>query len=163
VQPEAKISFPGYEPGLLEMLMKIEEVLTPDAAEERVAALEKRVRDMDALVKGLMAELIDLKTATMAITRQARERTSPGSVQETVVSAPAESPSIAVSSGGTTVIRPKGAGLQDAPAEPAMARIMQADGTMKMEPRYGDKKTTDTTSGSGRIPKNRSVGSRKDP
>lgn len=146
--------------------MKIEEVLTPDAAEERVAALEKRVRDMDALVKGLMAELIDLKTTTMAITRQARERTSPGPVQEPVVAAPAESPSVGATSGGTTVIRPKGAGMQDAPAapaEPAMARIMQADGTMKMEPRYGDKKTTDTTSGSGRMPKNRSVGTRKDP
>jgi hypothetical protein len=145
--------------------MRIEEVLTPDAAEERVAALEKRVRDMDALVKGLMAELLDLKTATMAITRQARERTSQGPVQETVVAGPSESPSIAVSSGGTTVIRPKGAGIQDAPAapaEPAMARIMQADGTMKMEPRYGDKKTVDTSSGSGRMPKNRSVGNKKD-
>jgi len=145
--------------------MRIEEVLTPDAAEERVAALEKRVRDMDALVKGLMAELLDLKTATMAITRQARERISPGPVQETVVAGPPEAPSIAVSSGGTTVIRPRGAGMEDAPAapaEPAMARIMQADGTMKMEPRYGDKKTTDTTSGSGRMPKSRSVGNKKD-
>jgi hypothetical protein len=145
--------------------MRIEEVLTPDAAEERVAALEKRVRDMDALVKGLMAELLDLKTATMAITRQARERTIPGPVLETVVAAPSESPSIAVSSGGTTVIRPKGASLQDAPAapaEPAMARIMQADGTMKMEPRYGDKRTVDTSSGSGRMPKNRPVGNKKD-
>ena len=145
--------------------MRIEEVLTPDAAEERVAALEKRVRDMDALVKGLMAELLDLKTATMAITRQARERTGPGPVQETVVAGTSESPSIVASTGSTTVIRPKGAGLQDAPAapaEPAMARIMQADGTMKMEPRYGDKKTTDTSSGSGRMPKSRSAGSRKD-
>jgi hypothetical protein len=145
--------------------MRIEEVLTPDAAEERVAALEKRVRDMDALVKGLMAELLDLKTATMAITRQARERTGPVVVQETVAAAPSQSPPVAVSSGGTTVIRPKVAVQQDAPAapaEPAMARIMQADGTMKMEPRYGDKKTTDTTSGSGRMPKNRSVGNRKD-
>ena len=138
--------------------MRIEEVLTPDAAEERVAALEKRVRDMDALVKGLMAELLDLKTATMAITRQARERTGPGPVQETVVAGPPESPSIAASSGGTTVIRPKGAGLQGgpaAPAEPAMARIMQADGTMKLEPRFGDKNQTSSSGGYGLNQKSR--------
>jgi hypothetical protein len=34
-----------------------------------------------------------------------------------------------------------GESRQDVPAEPAMVRIMQADGTMKMEPRYGDQNT----------------------
>jgi hypothetical protein len=43
-----------------------------------------------------------------------------------------------------------------------MVQIMQADGTMKLEARYGDKKTVSTSAGSGRIPKVRSPG-RKNP
>jgi hypothetical protein len=64
--------------------------------------------------------------------------------QGTVTTGPPASQPVAVSSDGSTVIRPKGVSRQDVPdtpAEPAMARIMQADGTMKMEIRYGNKKT----------------------
>ena len=120
------------------------EILTTGDEDERIAVLEKQVRDMEALVKGLIAELLDLKTVTMAMSRQDGERKRQELKQGTVVTGLSASPPVAVSSDDSTVIRPEGVSQQDAPdtpAKPAMARIMQADGTMKMEPRYGNKKT----------------------
>ena len=143
-QSDAKITFPGNEPDIQETLITSMEISTTGEEEERIAALEKRVRDMEALVKGLIAELLDLKTVTMAMSRQDGERSRQELEQGTVVTAPSASPPVTVSSDGSTAIRPKGVSQQDvpdAPAEPAMARIMQSDGTMKLEPRYGNKKT----------------------
>jgi hypothetical protein len=128
------------------------EISTNGEAEERIAALERRVRDMEALVKGLTAELLDLKTVARGMVRRDGERSGRELKQGTVVrgttspalAEPSASPSVDVPAGDRTVIRPKGAGQQDgkdAPAEPAMVRIMQSDGTMKMEPRRGNKKT----------------------
>jgi len=127
------------------------EISTTGDAEERVAALERRVRDMDALVRGLTAELLDLKTVAMAMTREDRERSRQelrqGSVAQVTISpvqaSLPDSPVPEDSADERTVIRPKGSGRQDEPvatAEPAMVRIMQSDGTMKLEPRYGNKK-----------------------
>jgi hypothetical protein len=127
------------------------EISTSGEAEERIAILEKRVRDMEALVKGLIAELLDLKTVATGLSRQDGERSRQALKQgtDTQDTLSGERAGLSVSStvdvpaDGSTVIRPK-AVLQDAPAapaEPAMARIMQADGTMKMEIRYGNKKT----------------------
>ncbi|HSQ92832.1 MAG TPA: hypothetical protein VLL74_00890 [Methanoregula sp.] len=112
--------------------------------EERIAALEQRVRNMDALVKGIVAEMLDLKTVAMAISRQDAERDMREPVKGTDAPVPAASLSENNPSEGRTVIRQKAASPQDvmpAPAEPAMVRIMQPDGTMKLEPRYGSKKT----------------------
>jgi hypothetical protein len=146
------ITFPGNEPDLQEKLITIMEISANGEAEERIAALEKRVRDMEALVKGLTAELLDLKTAARGMSRQQGERSRQELKQGTVVRSttpPAlAGPSVSLPESdpadNVTVIRPKGAPRQDvpdAPAEPAMARIMQSDGTMKMEPRRGNKKT----------------------
>jgi hypothetical protein len=167
VQPEAESPYPGNGHDTQETLITTMEITETIDEEARIAALENRVRYLDALVKGLVAELMDLKTVAMGMSRQDGERSRQERRQATVVRgttppAPGD-PSDAVSSDGSVVVRPKGESRQDAPAEPAMARIMQADGTMKMEPRYGDKKTVDTSSGSGRIPKGRSAGSRKNP
>jgi uncharacterized membrane protein len=112
--------------------------------EERIAALEQRVRNMDALVKGIVAELLDLKTVAMAISRQDAERDMRELVKGTGAPVPSASPSESNPYEGRTVIRQKAASPQEvmpAPAEPAMVRIMQPDGTMKLEPRYGSKKT----------------------
>jgi hypothetical protein len=112
--------------------------------EERIAVLEKRVRDMEALIRGLIAELVDLKTVTMAVSRQDGKRDGQESKQGTVVTVPSATPPVAVSSDGSTIIRPIKVSQENfpgTPVEPAMVRIMQADGTMKMEPRYGNKKT----------------------
>jgi hypothetical protein len=152
VQSEATIPFPGNGPDTRENLIMSMENPANNEAEERIATLERRVRDMEALVKGLTAELLDLRTVAMAMSRQDGDRGRKEMKQGTVVRGttppapadPSESPSVVVPAEERTVIRPKGAGQQDvpdAPAEPAMVRIMQSDGTMKMEPRRGNKRT----------------------
>ncbi|MFA4824839.1 MAG: hypothetical protein WC593_06730 [Methanoregula sp.] len=116
------------------------------ATEDRIAALEKKMREMEALVKGLTQELLDLKSVSMKMSKQTEERSrqelkrAPTVVQgsQPYPAAEAGSPS----SGGSTVVMRKGARQPDvpaAPAEPAMDMIMQQDGTMKLEPRRGDK------------------------
>jgi hypothetical protein len=126
------------------------EISTDNEAEERIAILEKRVRDMDALLKGLTAEILDLKAASMAFSRQDAERSrrqlKQAVIQGTMSSAPADSssaPSAAIPTDDSTAVPAARVSAEDAPVappEPAMVRIMQQDGTMKLEPRYGKKK-----------------------
>ena len=112
--------------------------------EDRIAALEKRLREMEALVKGLLEELLDFRAVTMTMSRQiaedSRQALKEGpivrGITSPVLAGPSTPPSIAAPSDGSTVIRSRGARQSDvpvAPAEPAMARIMQSDGTMKFE------------------------------
>jgi hypothetical protein len=120
--------------------MRIMEITPAGEEEERIAALENRVRNLDALVRGLIAEMLDIKTVAMAFSRQDGERTSQEPEHGTVVATPSASPPVAVAAAGSTVVRSRGSRQKDlpaTPAEPRMVRIMQADGTMKMEPRYG--------------------------
>jgi outer membrane biosynthesis protein TonB len=127
------------------------EILTTAEQEERIAALEKRVRDMEALVRGLTSELLDLKTVAMAMSRQDKERSRQELkkgiiVQETLSPEPAvqpESPTTPAPAEEKIVIRPKSAQKQEEPAaspEANMVRIMQSDGTFKLEPRRGNRK-----------------------
>jgi len=116
------------------------------ATEDRIAALEKKMREMEALVKGLTQELLDLKSVAMKMSKQTEERS-----RQELKRAPSVvtgSPSYQAadagsqSSSGSTVVMRKGARQPDVPAtppEPAMDLIMQQDGTMKLEPRRGDK------------------------
>jgi hypothetical protein len=127
------------------------------ATEDRIATLEKKVREMEALVKGLTQELLDLKSVAMKMNKQSEER-SRQELKRTgpiVTGAPAPSPALAQSpsSTGSTVIRPKGARQPEAPAappQPEMDMIMQPDGTMKLEPRRGDKDYIVASAGYGK-------------
>ena len=118
---------------------------TGAATEDRIAALEKKMREMEALVKGLTQELLDLKSVTMKMSKQTDERSRQELKRGPIVqqgSQPLQHPLPSPSSSGSTVIRPKGARQPEAPAappEPVMDMIMQPDGTMKLEPRRGDK------------------------
>ena len=47
---------------------------TGPATEERIAAIEKKMRDIEALVKGLTQELLDLKSVAMKMNKQTEER-----------------------------------------------------------------------------------------
>ncbi len=116
------------------------------ATEDRIAALEKKMRDMEALVKGLTGELLDLKSIAMKMSKQTDERIKQDLRRPAAIVQGAQpSPSADVagsSSGGSTVVMRKGARQPDVPAtppEPVMDMIMQQDGTMKLEPRRGDK------------------------
>jgi|SRR5208337_1036946 len=146
---------------LQEKLITIMEISGTGVPEERISALEKRVRDMDALIRGLVDEFLDFKAIAMTISRQDGERSRqelkrgpfvPGTASP-ALAGPSASPATAAPADGSTVIRPRGARQPDvpaAPAEPAMVRIMQTDGTMKMEPRLGDRNPIDSSSGYGR-------------
>jgi len=145
------------------------EISETGVSEDRITALEKKVRDMEALVNGLVDEFLDLKSISPKMSRQYGERTLQESTtgsdeQDTASPALASSslsPSVAVSSETSTVIRPRGKSQPDVPAEPAMVRIMQSDGTMKMEPRSGDQKTTDPSKENRQMKRSTALGSRR--
>jgi hypothetical protein len=133
---------------------------TGPATEERIAAIEKKMRDIEALVKGLTQELLDLKSLAMKMNKQTEERSRQElkRVQSVVQDAPA--PAAAGGSSGSTVVMRKGARASDAPQappEPVMDMIMQSDGTMKMEQRRGDKNYIVASAGYGRNKKGTSV------
>ena len=143
-------------------------------SEDRIAALEKKFTEMEALVKGLIAELLDFKAVAMTMTRENEERSRQelkwGTMAQGTISpalgGTSASPSIAASPDGSTVIRPRGTHqpvVPVAPAGPEMVRIMQSDGTMKMEPRYGEAKHIDSSGGYGRNRKDNPANSRQNP
>lgn len=158
---DANLTAPGIGPDHQETMITLMEISATGIQEDRIAALEKKVRDMEAPVKGLIDELLDFKAIAMKLSRQDGERSrlemKQGPVMP-VTSSPllaGQSPHLspAVSADGSTVIRPRGAHQTDVPvvpAEPAMVRIMQNDGTMKMEPRCGERNPIDSSGGYGR-------------
>ena len=111
------------------------------AGEDRVAALEKKVNEMEALVKGLTQELLDLKSIAMKMSKQTEERSRQELKRVQPIVQGSQVPG-AVAGGaapqacGSTVVIRKGSRAADAepeaPAEPAMDMIMQTDGTMKL-------------------------------
>ena len=133
--------------------------------EDRVAALEKKVNEMEALVKGLTQELLDLKSIAMKMSKQTEERSRQElkRVQPIVQGSqvPGACRCAAPQQGGSTVVIRKGARPADAepqaPAEPAMDMIMQTDGTMKLEPRRGEKDYIIASAGYGRNKKGASI------
>jgi hypothetical protein len=127
------------------------EILQNNGPEERITSLENRLKEMDALVHGLLSELLDIKVVNTTMARQHEEydrRDLLGGLRSSGTSVSPSSAS-AVSSTGTTIIRPGKLSEPVVPAEPEMVRIMQSDGTMKMEPRHGENRI-DSSAGYGR-------------
>ena len=150
-QPDAKIKYLEHE---LDQQERMIQMMESSTSEDRVAALEKKVREMEALVKGLTQELLDLKSIAMKISKQTDERSRQELRRGPIVQGQSAAPatSLGQSSSGSTVIRPKGRASETpaAPAEPAMDMIMQPDGTMKLEPRRGEKDYIVASAGYGR-------------
>jgi hypothetical protein len=107
------------------------ESMPPATPEERISALEKKVRDQDALIKGLTEEFLDLKSITMRLSKVSER-------PEVKVNRP---PTTATVGGSGTVVvakRPVPATAARAPPPPEpekMEMIMQPDGTLKPEKR----------------------------
>jgi hypothetical protein len=94
------------------------DIRVPQPVNDRVNELEKKVREMEALIKGLTNELLDLKSIVERLNSRMEEKRPP------VMARPA----------GRVTISPRG--QVGAPAEEGEpARIMQPDGTMKEERR----------------------------
>jgi hypothetical protein len=143
-------------------------------SEDRIVALEKKLGEMEALVKGLIAELLDMKALARTMIQGAEEHNCQELKQAPMVqgiispalAGPSASPYAMAPADGSTVIRSRGTHQPDlpvAPAEPEMVRIMQSDGTMKMEPRYGEAKHIDSSGGYGRNRKDTSGKSKQNP
>lgn len=109
--------------------------------DERIYRLEQRLKEMEALVKGLTDEVLDLKTVTMRLNRafeakaevERAERMKPKvfieevpEMKEDVVRRPAAAPA------PQKVVIPAPAPEED---ESGMDLIMQTDGTLKKERR----------------------------
>lgn len=114
------------------------------ATEDRFAVIEKKMRDVEAHVKGLTQELVDLKSFAMKISDQieARDRQELKRgpfVQGSQPRTSAPGGNVFPPSSGTVVI-PKGTRQPDTPVKPVMDNILQSDGTIGKEPRRGDKK-----------------------
>ena len=153
-QSDAKIKYLEHELDEQEKRITMMETSLSAATEDRIATLEKKVREMEALVKGLTQELLDLKSVAMKMNKQSEERSRQELKRAPVVQAsPSASPAAAPSTTSSTVIRPKGARQAEAPAapaEPPMGMIMQTDGTMKAEPRRGEKDYIVASAGYGK-------------
>jgi hypothetical protein len=117
--------------------------------ETRIGELERKITNMDALVRGLTSELIGLKSDIMTMSKEAEENSRRELRREitgrrTVTPVPEVRPSAAEPVETVTITRVESPARQEAPAaksdEPEMVMIMQPDGTMKMEPRHGDAK-----------------------
>jgi len=108
--------------------------------DERVAALERKVKEIDALVKGLTEELLDLKSVAMKLSKASEERArvemrmakpgTGGQGQGPIILQTKTRPAPAVQ-------RPVQPPAQPVPEpEPEkMDMIMQPDGTLKPERR----------------------------
>ncbi len=117
----------------------------PIAEDARIGALERRVRELEAVVKGLTEEVLDLKALTLKLAKTAERHEGPAPVRAgtgRTVEPPSSAPTI--------LVRPRNAGKlsplpaspsrplavpEPAPAIPAgeMDLIMQPDGTIKPE------------------------------
>jgi hypothetical protein len=93
------------------------DIRVPQPVNDRVNELEKKVREMEALIKGLTNELLDLKSIVERMNTRMEEKRPP------LLTRPA---------GRVTIQRGQEGAPQD---EGELARIMQPDGTMKEERR----------------------------
>jgi hypothetical protein len=145
---DATIKSLGNGPDHQEKLITSMEFSETGVSDDRITALEKKVSAMETPVRGLIEELLDFKAITRTMSRQNGKPCLLEFTQEQAGTAapesadPAASPLVAAPRECSTVIRPHSAAHQQdlpvAQAEPAMVRIMQSDGTMKMEIRRGD-------------------------
>ena len=116
-----------------------------EAEGERLRDLERKVRELEALVKGLMGEILDLKSVTMNLSRDAEERkVKPVAAEgrkagatlraEPRASAEPAAPSRAAEPPGSAQLAEKRP-ARPAPEDRDLELIMQNDGTLKPEPR----------------------------
>jgi len=113
--------------------------------DNRTAALERRVRELEAVLKGLTEEVLDLKAQVQKISRLLERDGSPVPARI----APASRPTGSAEPAPTILVHPRNVDKlspQNAPARPAEASptpdeemdlIMQPDGTIRPEKRIG--------------------------
>jgi len=106
---------------------------TPE--QDRITTLERKMKEMEALMKGLTEELLDLKSIAMRLNKVSEERRVELKMSKPVAQAVGGSTVVMQRKGGKEQAAP--AGMQQPVAEPVekMESIMQLDGTLKPEKR----------------------------
>ncbi len=103
--------------------------------DERVAALEKKVREIDALVKGLTEELLDLKSVAMKLSKVSEERTRAEMRMGKPAAAAGSVPVILQKKTTAAQAPPRSAQAPVETAPEKMDMIMQPNGTLAPEKR----------------------------
>ncbi len=104
----------------------------PAGNQDRVDTLEKKVRDLEALVKGLMEEVLDLKSVAMKLSKVNEERTR----TDLKASRP---PATGTQGGASTLVSPRkqeprtSQRMTEPEVVDKVRMIMQPDGTLKEE------------------------------
>jgi hypothetical protein len=149
---DAKIKYLEHEleekERVLEQLREVDHAPTPVAEDGRIGTLERRVRELEAVVKGLTEEVLDLKALTLKLVKTAERsegsatpRPGAGRAAPTA-SPPASAPTVLVRPRNAEKLAPmpsppsrQPAAVDPAPAVSAegMDLIMQPDGTIKPE------------------------------
>ncbi len=119
-----------------------EQPMRSEVDDERLRDLERKVQDLEALVKGLTAEILDLKSVTMNLYRDMEGRRVKPAAPERKAAADAARAEPRIGAGPRVYAEPR------VPERPVEARppgsaapeenldlIMQTDGTLKPEPR----------------------------
>jgi hypothetical protein len=125
-------TIPGEKEKNMEIPRNPSPATPPATPEERISALERKIKEIDALVKGLTEELLDLKSIAMRLNKVSEER-GRADLKMTRPAAPAGSSTVVVSK---RPITPQAARTPEPePAPEEMSMIMQQDGTLKPEKR----------------------------
>lgn len=112
--------------------------MNPGTPDERIALLERKMREMEALVKGLTEELLDLKSIAMRLNKVSEEQRMNLKAGKPVLAATPATGGSATS--GSVTVRPRTPArpepkVPEPPKEEPMEMIMQPDGTLKPEKR----------------------------
>ncbi len=107
--------------------------LPATSEQDRIMALERKTKEMEALMKGLTEELLDLKSIAMRLNKVSEERRV-----ELKMSKP-----VGQATGSSTIVMQRKGGKEQAVSAPQpvaepvdkMESIMQLDGTLKPEKR----------------------------
>ncbi len=119
-----------------------EQPMRSEVDDERLRDLERKVQNLEALVKGLTAEILDLKSVTMNLYRDMEGRRVKPAAPERKAAADAARAEPRIGAGPRVYAEPR---VSERPVEarpPGSAApeenldlIMQTDGTLKPEPR----------------------------
>jgi hypothetical protein len=126
--------------------------MNPATPEERITLLERKMREMEALVKGLTEELLDLKSIAMRLNKVSEEqRMNLKTAKPALAGTPAGAPG---ATSGSVTVRPRvptsrASEVPEPPKEEPMEMIMQQDGTLKPEKRKAGGEYVVASAGSG--------------
>lgn len=162
-EPDDRVLPGEKEVGKVKAMEIIKDKESSGPVEDRVAVLEKKMKDMEALVKGLTEELLDLKSIAMRLNKVSEERrTELRMVKPSTAATGAASSTVIMQkrpgqpSGSVRVPQPV-----PEPEPEKMDMIMQPDGTLKPEKRRGDREYIVASAGFAKKKQGSSQGSGK--